>query len=180
MSADRLPRGNAGPRVAALRVRTGGANLAEPFGIRGRKADLQKQPGRTRSMANNDSHKTSLMQQWHAYQPSKSTLVWACAATAAATMLIGFTWGGWMTGGASRGLAAGAGTAARIELTSAVCVDRFNAQADPVARLAEFKAIGSALARRQFVEAGGWATMPGQTAPETRGADACAVALNAA
>jgi hypothetical protein len=153
--------------------------LAEPFGIRGRKADLKKQPGRTRSMASNDIHKQSLIRQWDAYQPSKSTLLWACAATAVATVVIGFTWGGWMTAGASRDFAVGAGTAARTELASAVCVERFNAQADTVARLAELKAIGSALARRQFVEAGGWATMPGQTAPEARGAEACAAALNA-
>lgn len=33
--------------------------------------------------------------------------------------------------------------------------------------------------KRQFVEAGGWATMPGQTTPDRLGAEACATALAA-
>jgi len=32
-------------------------------------------------------------------------LVWACVATAVATMIIGFSWGGWVTGGTSRAAA---------------------------------------------------------------------------
>lgn len=63
--------------------------------------------------------KRSLAQRWANYQPTKSTLGWACVGAAGATMIIGFTWGGWVTGGTSRGVAANAEIAARGELASA-------------------------------------------------------------
>jgi hypothetical protein len=104
-------------------------------------------------------------------------LVWACVATAAATMIIGFNWGGWVTGGTSRAEAATAGDVARGELASAICVERFNAAPDAPARLAEFKAIPDNYKKRQLVEAGGWAIMPGRTTPDRRGVEGCATAL---
>ncbi len=124
----------------------------------------------------NDTRK-SVAQKFDAYQPSKSTLVWACAGAAVATMIVGFNWGGWVTGGTSRDLATAAGNGARGELAGSICVERFNAAPDATARLAELNAITNASARRQFVEAGGWATMPGQTNPDRRGSEACAAAL---
>lgn len=111
--------------------------------------------------------------------PAKSTLLWACAATVVATLIIGFTWGGWMTGGTSRALAATASDVARGELASAVCVDRFNTAPDAAAKLVEFKAITDSYKKRQFIETGGWATMPGKTSPDRLGAQSCAVALAA-
>ena len=46
--------------------------------------------------------KQSFARRFEDYQPTKSTLAWACIATALATMIIGFSWGGWVTGGTSR------------------------------------------------------------------------------
>ena len=54
------------------------------------------------------------------------------------------------------------------DLASAICVERFNAAPDAAAKLVEFKAIPDSYKKRQFVEAGGWATMPGQTTPDRR------------
>jgi hypothetical protein len=106
-------------------------------------------------------------------------LFWACAAAVIATTVVGFTWGGWVTGGTSRTAAATAGDVARGNLASAICVERFNAAPDATARLAELKAIPDSYKKRQFVEAGGWATMPGQTTPDRLGVQACATALAA-
>ncbi|WP_248446909.1 hypothetical protein [Sinorhizobium meliloti] len=128
-------------------------------------------------MAIENSSKTSIAQQFDSYKPSKAILVWACAATAAATMIVGFNWGGWVTGGTSRTAAAAAADIARGELASAICVERFNAAPDAAAKLIEFKAITDGYKKRQFVEAGGWATMPGQTAPDSRSVQGCATAL---
>jgi hypothetical protein len=130
-------------------------------------------------MAMQSNSRKSITQRLNDYQPTKSTLVWACVAVAVATMVVGFTWGGWVTGSTSRDLATTAGSQARSELVADICVERFNAQAGSAARLVELNAITSAAARRQFVEAGGWATMPGQSSPDRRGAEACAVALAA-
>ena len=114
-------------------------------------------------MAMQSTTKKSLSRRWEDYQPSKSMLVWACIAAVIATIVVGFSWGGWVTGGTSQDMAKAAGDTARGELASAICVERFNAAPDSAAKLAEFKAISDSYKKRQFVEAGGWATMPGQT-----------------
>jgi hypothetical protein len=123
--------------------------------------------------------KQSLSRRWEDYQPSKTTLVWACIAAAIATIVIGFSWGGWVTGGTLQAHAKTAGDVARGELASAICVERFNAAPDATAKLTEFKAITESYKKRQFVEAGGWATMPGQTTPDKLGVQGCATALAA-
>lgn len=130
-------------------------------------------------MAMQGTSKQSFSRRWESYQPSKSILVWACVLTAVVTMIVGFGWGGWVTGGTSRTAATTAGTTARAELASAICVERFNAAADAATQLAGLKALTDAYKRREFVAAGGWATMPGETAPTGRTADLCAVALSA-
>lgn len=130
-------------------------------------------------MAVQSTMKPSLSRRWNNYQPSKTMLVWACIAAVIATIVVGFSWGGWVTGGTSQTMAKAAGDTARGELASAICVERFNAAPDAAAKLAEFKAIPDSYKKRQFVEAGGWATMPGTTDPDRRGAEACATALAA-
>lgn len=130
-------------------------------------------------MAVQNSTKKSLTQRWDDYQPSKSIVVWACVGAAVATMIVGFAWGGWVTGGTSRADAATAAAAARGELATAICVERFNAAPDATERLAEMNALPDSYRRRQFVEAGGWATMPGQTSPDRLGVQGCVAALAA-
>ena len=122
---------------------------------------------------------TSIGQRIQDYQPSKTILVWACIGTAIATMIVGFGWGGWVTGGTSKNLASTASDVARGDLASAICVERFNAAPDAAAKLVEFKAIPDSYKKRQFVEAGGWATMPGQKAHDKLGLQACTTALAA-
>lgn len=119
----------------------------------------------------------SFFRRFEEYQPSKSTLAMACAATAVATMIVGFNWGGWVTGGTSQTLATTAGDVARGELASVICVEKFKAATDSAAKLTELNAITDSYKRRIFVENGGWATMPGQTTPDRRAAEGCAIAL---
>ena len=138
-----------------------------------------QQPVGSDSAAMQGSGRKSFARHWDDYQPSKSTLIWACAVTAIATMIVGFTWGGWVSGKTSREIAAAAATMSRGDLAGEICVERFNAAPDAVTRLAELKGKTGTSARRQFVEAGGWATMPDQTRPDSRGAEACAAALAA-
>ena len=130
-------------------------------------------------MATQSTTKPSLSRRWEDYQPSKTILFWTCVTAIIATIVVGFTWGGWVTGGTSRAAATTAADIARGDLASAICVERFNAAPDATTRLAEFKAIPDSYKKRQFVEAGGWATMPGQTTPDRLGVQACATALAA-
>lgn len=126
---------------------------------------------------NTDAGKRSIGQRWEAYQPSKSAMMGAFVVGALAATIAGFGWGGWVTGGTARALVAEASKTTHAELASAVCVERFNAAADSAARLTELSALDTTFARRQFVEAGGWATMPGKTAPDRNGAEGCAATL---
>jgi hypothetical protein len=130
-------------------------------------------------MAMQATTKRSFSRRWEDYQPSKTLLFWACIAAAVATMIVGFGWGGWVTGGTSRTMATSAADVARGDLASAICVERFMAAPDSAARLVQLKAIPESYKKRQFVEAGGWATMPGKTSPDPRGAESCAAALAA-
>ena len=130
-------------------------------------------------MAIQSTTKPSLSRRWEDYQPSKTILFWACLAAIIATIVVGFSWGGWVTGGTSQAMATAAGNTARGDLASAICVERFNAAPDATARLAEFKAITDNYKQRLFVEAGGWATMPGQTTPDRLGVQGCTTALAA-
>ncbi|CAM5598389.1 hypothetical protein ATER59S_05426 [Aquamicrobium terrae] len=130
-------------------------------------------------MATQSTTKPSFSRRWEDYQPSKAMLVWACIAAVIATIIVGFSWGGWVTGGTSQTMAKAAGDTARGELASAICVERFNAAPDAAAKLAEFKAIPDSYKKRQFVEAGGWATMPGQTTPDRLGVQGCVTVLSA-
>ncbi len=130
-------------------------------------------------MATDGRSTRSLSQRWDDYQPTKSTLGWACVAAVAATMVAGFSWGGWVTGGTAEDVAMAASNTARGELAADICVERFNAAPDAAARLAEFKSISGDYQKRQFVEAGGWAVMPGETTSDRLGAQGCATALAA-
>src|SRR5579871_1458566 len=76
---------------------------------------------------------------WESYRASKTTLFWSCAGCAVATMIVGFTWGGWLTGGSAQKMSETAASSARAELAAAVCVDRFMKGSDKVAQLAALK-----------------------------------------
>ncbi|MEN3147827.1 hypothetical protein ABCW43_10955 [Neorhizobium sp. IRAMC:178] len=130
-------------------------------------------------MATQSSGKISIVERFDNYQASKTVLVWACVITVIATIVVGFNWGGWVTGGSSRALSVTAGDTARGELATAICVQRFNAAPDAATKLTELKAIPDSYRKRQFIEAGGWATMPGQTSADSRIAEGCSTALAA-
>jgi hypothetical protein len=123
------------------------------------------------------NQKKGISQRWDELQPSKTMLVWACVGCIAATMVVGFTWGGWVTGGTARGMAGTAGDEARGELASVVCVENFMAAPDAAAQLVALKEISSSYQQRQFVEKGGWAVMPGKDSPDRRAVDLCTKVL---
>ena len=116
--------------------------------------------------------KQSLGQRWEASRPTKTLTFWSCAACVAGTILVGFTWGGWTTGGTARSMADEAGLSSRNELAAAVCVDRFKAAGDAPAQLVGLKALGS-WDRGAFVEKGGWAAMPAGAGNTDRAARLC-------
>ena len=122
--------------------------------------------------------KRSLGQRWEASRPTKTLTFWSCAGCAVATIVVGFTWGGWTTGGTARSMAQDAALGSRNELAAAVCADRFKAAADGPAQLVALKALGS-WDRGTFVEKGGWPAMPDKVAPGDGTAKLCGEKLAA-
>ena len=111
----------------------------------------------------------SLSQRFQQYRPSKTALFWACGGCAVLATIVGFSWGGWTTGGTAREMAADAAAQARQELAAVVCVDRFMAAPNAGVQLTALKEITSSYQQSKFVEEGGWALIvPASTPPDRK------------
>ena len=114
-------------------------------------------------------------------QLSKKAALGLMLVAAVLTMIVGFKWGGWVTGGAvAKQVSAGAQSAVTLRLTP-ICVAQFNLDAQKTPKLAELKAIDEFIfGEPDYVGKQGWATMPGETRPDNQVAGACAQLLMAA
>ena len=74
-------------------------------------------------------------------------LFWACAGSALVATIVGFSWGGWVTGGMPGRWRRSSAAQARQELAAVVCVDRFMAAPDAGDQLTALKEITSSRAR---------------------------------
>jgi hypothetical protein len=107
----------------------------------------------------------SLSQRFQQYQPSKTALFWSCGGCVALATIVGFTWGGWTTGGTAREMAEDSAAQARQELAAVVCVDRFMAAPDVGVQLTALKEMERSYQQSKFVEEGGWAIIVPASSP---------------
>ena len=103
--------------------------------------------------------------------------LWGAAAGAIALAIVGFSWGGWVTGGTAETLARNSAATAVVAALAPICVEKFRQAADASTNLVEMKKATYAWDQSKFVEKGGWATMPGSTEPNSAVARACAESL---
>jgi hypothetical protein len=127
----------------------------------------------------NMADKSSPGRRWEAYRPSKAIWFWSCVACAVATIVIGFAWGGWVTGGTAKRMAADADEAGRAQLAAAACVVRFDQGPDATAQLAALRKADS-YDRGDMLSKNGWVTMPGDASPVSGAAEICVQRLLAA
>ena len=106
----------------------------------------------------------SLAKRWENYHPSKAVWFWSGLGCVIATIVIGFTCGGWVTGGTATKMASEAASGARAELAAANCVSRFESGPNALAQLALLKKAES-YERSDLIDKGGWTTMPGSKDP---------------
>ena len=106
--------------------------------------------------------------------------IWGIAGGAIAVAFVGFNWGGWVTGGKAESVAAQRAKEAVVVALAPICVDKFQHAGDAVANTAALKKTDS-WSQAEFVEKGGWATVPGPGNPEqvSAVARACAALLTA-
>ena len=107
----------------------------------------------------------TLSQRVHQYRASKAVLFWACAGSVIVATIVGFSWGGWVTGGSAAKMAEKSAAEARQELAAVVCVDRFMGAPDVGVQLTALKDIESPYAQGKFVEDGGWAIIVPASSP---------------
>jgi hypothetical protein len=108
---------------------------------------------------------------------SWTRLLQGVAIGAVASMVIGFSWGGWMTGGAATKLANERADTAVVAALTPICVEKFLRNGDAKANLAALQKISTNWEQGQYLENGGWATRPGATSSDYHLARACAEKL---
>ncbi|MGZ9127712.1 MAG: hypothetical protein ACXW4Z_08045 [Candidatus Binatia bacterium] len=101
---------------------------------------------------------------------------WSAAGGAVLAMIVGFNWGGWVTGGTAEVLAKEIAENAVAKRFAPSCVARFNLDANKEQKLKELKA-KDAWDGQKFVEEQGWATLPGEERPDSKVAEGCAKSL---
>lgn len=94
--------------------------------------------------------------------------LWGAAMGAVVLAIVGFNWGGWMTGSAAEKVAAERTDTAIVTAFTPVCVDQFQRNTNASANLAELKEIDRSWDQRNYVSEGGWATIPGASSGANR------------
>jgi hypothetical protein len=105
--------------------------------------------------------------------------LWGAVIGAVATMIVGFSYGGWSTAGTSDRVASEKASVAVTAALVPFCVAKAKADTD-AAKMTKLKSETSSYSRSDIVRASGWATMPGMTAPDYALASACAERMQTA
>lgn len=86
---------------------------------------------------------TDIRQRWTQTKLKKSVVFWIAIGAVILTLFLGFTRGGWTTGGSASHMAEVSAQSAVVERLTPICVAQFNADAQSLVRLQELKAISS-------------------------------------
>jgi len=120
--------------------------------------------------------KVSYRQRWDKTRATKKVVFWAILGAIVLTMIIGFSWGGWVTGGTAQDRGETMAEDAVVMRLAPICVFQFNQDPDKAQKLMEFNEVSN-YQRDDYVKEQGWATMPGEDEPDRTVAEACASLL---
>ncbi len=98
---------------------------------------------------------------------------WGAIGGAIVLAIVGFAWGGWVTGGTAQKMAEEMAEDAVVDRLAPICVEQYNQDSEKDQKLTELK-VESSWTRGDYVEKQGWATMPGEKNPDSKVADKCA------
>ena len=99
--------------------------------------------------------------------------VWGAIGGAIVLAIVGFAWGGWVTGSTALKTAEETAEDAVITRLAPICVEQFNQDSEKDQKLIELKKEES-WKRSDYVTKQGWATMPGEEKADRRVASKCA------
>ena len=120
--------------------------------------------------------KVSIGQRWREAQLTKTGVFWSLVAVIVVTMIIGFAWGGWVTGGTAEKIAGKMADEAVVLRLAPICAFQFSQDPQKSQKLTELQDT-SRWSRREYVQKQGWATMPGEEEADRKVAEACASLL---
>jgi hypothetical protein len=116
---------------------------------------------------------TDIRQRWDQAKLKKSIVFWIVIGAVLLPLFLGFGRGGWMTAGSAVSMAEKSAQVAVAERLTSICVAQFGADSQQAQKLEELQGISSSSKRITFVKEQGWATMPGETDPDTNIAREC-------
>jgi hypothetical protein len=118
----------------------------------------------------------TMRRRFEDYRPTKTQTFWIAAGCVAATLVLGFGPGGWVSAGTAQKKVDEAATNARQQLAAAVCVEEFMSAKDARVQLAQLVKT-EWYERSALIAKGGWATMPDRKEPNDSVATMCAEKL---
>ena len=120
---------------------------------------------------------TNIRQRWAKARLTKWAAFWVAIGAIILTLFLGFSRGGWMTGGSAQRMAENASQSAVVARLAPICVSQFNQDPQKDQKLVELKELISSYQRSQYIKEQGWATMPGEANPDNQVATECAQRL---
>jgi len=108
---------------------------------------------------------------------SRTRLLQGMAIGAVGSMVVGFSWGGWMPGSTANKLAAEQADTAVVAALTPICVERFLQNTNAKTNLEALRKMTSNWEQGEYLQKGGWVTQPGATSSDYRLARACAEKL---
>jgi len=108
---------------------------------------------------------------------SRTRLLQGIAIGAVASMVIGFSWGGWVTGSTANRRADERADTAVVAALTPICVEKFLQNGDAKANLAALRMISSTWEQGDYLRKGGWTTQPGAISSDYHLARSCAEKL---
>ncbi len=109
---------------------------------------------------------------WEKIKPG----VWSAIGGAIVLAIIGFAWGGWVTGSTAQKMAEELAQKTVVARLAPICVEQYNQDSEKDQKLKELKEEDS-WKRDDYVEKQGWATMPGEMEADSKVAKKCAELL---
>ncbi len=99
--------------------------------------------------------------------------VWGALGGTIILAIIGFAWGGWVTGGTAQEMAEEMAKNAVVARLAPICVEQFKQDSEKDQKLTDLKKEDS-WNRGDYIAKQGWATMPGEKKPDSKVAEKCA------
>jgi pimeloyl-ACP methyl ester carboxylesterase len=102
--------------------------------------------------------------------------LWSATGGAIVLAIVGFSWGGWVTGGTAQQTAEKMAADAVTDRLASICAAQFNQDSEKDQKLKKLEETNT-WERDDYVEKQGWATMPGEKEADSKVAGKCAKLL---